>query len=40
MAKNVADVLVETLAEAGLERICGISGDSLNGIIDSIRASA
>jgi pyruvate dehydrogenase (quinone) len=35
--KKVADVLVETLAEAGVERIYGISGDSLNGITDAIR---
>jgi len=35
--KNVAAVLVETLAAAGVERIYGIAGDSLNGITDSIR---
>ncbi len=38
--KNVADVLVETLAGAGVERIYGIAGDSLNGITDSIRGNA
>jgi pyruvate dehydrogenase (quinone) len=38
MAKKVADVLVEVLAEAGVRRIYGLSGDSLNGITDSIRA--
>lgn len=38
MAKKVADLLVETLAAAGVERIYGLSGDSLNGITDSIRA--
>ena len=38
MAKRVADVLVEVLAEAGVRRIYGLSGDSLNGITDSIRA--
>jgi pyruvate dehydrogenase (quinone) len=38
MAKpNVADVLVEILAEAGARRMYGVSGDSLNGITDSIR---
>jgi pyruvate dehydrogenase (quinone) len=37
MAKNVADLLVEVLVEAGVERIHGVSGDSLNGITDSIR---
>ena len=35
--KNVADLLVEVLAEAGVRRIYGVSGDSLNGITDSIR---
>ncbi len=37
MAKRVADVLVDVLAQAGVERIYGVSGDSLNGITDSIR---
>ena len=36
--KNVADLLVDVLAEAGVRRIYGVSGDSLNGITDSIRA--
>jgi pyruvate dehydrogenase (quinone) len=35
--KRVADQLVETLAGAGVQRIYGLSGDSLNGITDSIR---
>src|ERR1700735_3561079 len=35
--KTVADLLVETLGAAGVERIYGVSGDSLNGITDSIR---
>jgi len=35
--KRVADLLIETLAQAGVERIYGVSGDSLNGITDSIR---
>src|SRR5882762_6896590 len=35
--KRVADLLVETLAQAGMERIYGVSGDSLNGITDSLR---
>jgi pyruvate dehydrogenase (quinone) len=38
MAKKVADLLVEVLADAGTRRIYGVSGDSLNGITDSIRA--
>src|SRR6202171_2262177 len=35
--KRVADLLIETLAQAGVEGIYGVSGDSLNGITDSIR---
>jgi pyruvate dehydrogenase (quinone) len=38
MAKRVADLLVEVLAEADVQRIYGVPGDSLNGITDSIRA--
>ena len=38
MGKRVADVLVDTLAAHGVERIYGLAGDSLNGITDSIRA--
>jgi pyruvate dehydrogenase (quinone) len=34
---TVADNLVKTLVEAGVKRIYGIVGDSLNGIIDAIR---
>jgi pyruvate dehydrogenase (quinone) len=37
--KTVADLLVDVLAEAGVRRIYGVSGDSLNGITDSIRAT-
>jgi len=37
--RRVADLLVEVLAEAGVRRIYGICGDSLNGITDSIRAT-
>ena len=37
MAKNVADVVVESLIGAGVKRIYGVAGDSLNGITDSIR---
>jgi pyruvate dehydrogenase (quinone) len=35
--KNVADLLVETLTRAGVERIYGVAGDSLNGITDAMR---
>src|SRR5215468_5559334 len=38
MAKRVADLLVDVLLEAGVQRIYGVSGDSLNGITDSIRS--
>src|SRR5258706_12465101 len=37
MAKTVADQFVETLAAAGVKRIYGIVGDSLNGITDAVR---
>src|SRR5467141_1346809 len=35
--KTVAELLVDVLVEAGVERIYGVPGDSLNGITDSIR---
>ena len=37
MAQRVADVLVDTLVNAGVRRVYGVAGDSLNGITDSIR---
>ena len=37
--KRVADLIVDVLAEAGVKRIYGVTGDSLNGITDSIRAT-
>jgi pyruvate dehydrogenase (quinone) len=37
LTKKVADVVVESLIATGVQRIYGISGDSLNGITDSIR---
>jgi len=37
MAKTVADQFAETLAAAGVKRIYGIIGDSLNVLTDSIR---
>ena len=37
MAKTVADQFVEILAAAGVKRIYGIVGDSLNGLTDSLR---
>lgn len=35
---NVADLVVETLQEAGVRRIYGVVGDSLNALTESIRA--
>jgi pyruvate dehydrogenase (quinone) len=35
--KKVADIIIESLIAAGVKRIYGISGDSLNGITDSKR---
>ncbi|MDO4637936.1 MAG: ubiquinone-dependent pyruvate dehydrogenase [Lautropia sp.] len=37
MSKSIADLLVETLSGAGVQRIWGVTGDSLNGINDSLR---
>jgi pyruvate dehydrogenase (quinone) len=37
--KKVAELLVEVLAQAGVQRMYGVSGDSLNGITDAIRAN-
>jgi len=38
MGMNVAELLVEILTRRGVERVYGLSGDSLNGITDAIRA--
>jgi DNA-binding response OmpR family regulator len=37
MTRTVGDQMVETLAAAGVERIYGIVGDSLNGFTDALR---
>jgi pyruvate dehydrogenase (quinone) len=37
MARTGADLIVETLETAGVRRIFGVAGDSLNGITDSLR---
>jgi pyruvate dehydrogenase (quinone) len=37
LSKKVAELFVEVLAAAGVERIYGVAGDSLNGITDSVR---
>ena len=34
---NVADLIAETLAQAGVKRIFGVVGDSLNGLTDALR---
>ncbi|MBM7368330.1 ubiquinone-dependent pyruvate dehydrogenase [Gordonia hydrophobica] len=39
MSYTVADLIVETIAAAGAERIYGIPGDSLNGFTDVLRTS-
>src|SRR5690242_18633385 len=36
-AGNVADLFVETLHQAGVERIYGVVGDSLNGLTEALR---
>src|SRR6516164_11427393 len=37
MARSVSDQFVDTLAAAGVKRIYGIVGDSLNGLTDAVR---
>ena len=37
MAQTIADLLVKTLANAGVQRIWGVTGDSLNAMNDSLR---
>jgi pyruvate dehydrogenase (quinone) len=39
MAKRVADVIVETLAAAGVKHCWGVPGDTLNFVTDAIRRS-
>lgn len=39
MSKTIADSLVEVLIHAGVKRIYGITGDSLNAVIDAVRRS-
>src|SRR5436309_1489606 len=39
MSKTVAEHLVNTLADAGVRRVYGIVGDSLNPVTDAIRRS-
>jgi pyruvate dehydrogenase (quinone) len=37
MARTIADLMAETLQAAGVKRIYGVAGDSLNGFTDSLR---
>src|SRR6202021_927909 len=37
MAKTIADLIVETLKIAGVKRVYGLPGDSLNGFTDALR---
>ncbi|WP_211748951.1 ubiquinone-dependent pyruvate dehydrogenase [Paenibacillus sp. Marseille-Q4541] len=39
MKKTIADAVVESLINAGVKRIYGIVGDSLNAVLDSVRKS-
>jgi thiamine pyrophosphate-dependent acetolactate synthase large subunit-like protein len=36
MSTTVADQIAETLADVGVERVCGVVGDRLNGITDAL----
>src|SRR5271170_6295517 len=38
MAKKVAELMVDVLLEAGVKRVYGVPGDSLNGFTDAIRS--
>src|ERR1700681_2990635 len=37
MAKTIADLVVESLKDAGVKRVYGLPGDSLNGFTDALR---
>src|SRR5580693_812253 len=37
MSRTAADYMAETLARAGVKRVYGVVGDSLNGFTDSLR---
>jgi pyruvate dehydrogenase (quinone) len=39
MTRTAADYMAEALAQAGVERVYGVVGDSLNGFTDSLRRS-
>ncbi|HEY0161112.1 MAG TPA: ubiquinone-dependent pyruvate dehydrogenase [Edaphobacter sp.] len=37
MAKTIAEIMIESLKNAGVQRIYGLPGDSLNGLTDAMR---
>ncbi len=37
MSQTIADVFVEHLVHAGVQRLYGIVGDSLNPVVDAVR---
>src|SRR3981081_2599971 len=37
MARSISDLIVETLKNAGVSRVYGLPGDSLNGFTDALR---
>ncbi|MBO4967975.1 MAG: ubiquinone-dependent pyruvate dehydrogenase, partial [Pseudomonas sp.] len=37
MTRTVADFITETLLQAGVKRVFGVVGDSLNGFTDALR---
>ena len=39
MAKKIAEQLIETLVESGVERIYAVTGDSLNEVNEAVRKS-
>src|SRR3979490_2797162 len=39
MANKVTEIFIETLVNAGIKRLYGVVGDSLNGLTDVIRKS-
>jgi len=39
MAKQVAEIFIQALVNAGIKRVYGVVGDSLNGLTDVIRKS-
>src|SRR6266403_1869929 len=39
MARQVAEIFIETLVNVGVKRVYGVVGDSLNGLTDVIRKS-